>query len=345
MDHKRENVLRAVLAVLVVVAVVVLVVVDRRASEPGPTATDTPTSPAPGDDPTPLPSATVAPLPGQGKADGGPDGHGEGGRGGKDGGRGKPGRGAPVVPTPPPGLEELVCQSLARPVQLRVLSYNMHRGHGGLDRVAREVARTGADLVLLQEVDRNVGLTGRVDQTSYLASKLRMYGVFGANIPRGGGQYGTAVLSRHEILDWSNTPLPNNRGSEQRGLLRVTLEVAGQRINVYNTHLQPGPNPIQRVQGAAVSRILAADPAPRILGGDLNAWPGSRTMNALLGPVRDPWPGVGRGPGGTGPRGGRIDYVLASSQFRAVSSVVVRARASDHDAVLTRLVLPPHSCD
>lgn len=339
MDQQRESILRAALASLVVLAVLVLVVVDRQAGDTEQAAEAPPTTPPATTEPSmPLPSSTVAPLPGQGtpKADRS-----------RDGRRGKgrdEGKGPGAVPTPPDGLDTLVCQTLAKPVRLSVLSFNMHRGHGGLDRVASEIARTGADIVLLQEVDRNVGLTGRVDQTSYLATKLRMYGVFGANIRRGGGQYGTAVLSRHEILDWSNTPLPNDRRSEQRGLLRVSLEVAGQRFSVYNTHLQFGPNPIQRVQGAAVSRILAADPLPRILGGDLNAWPGSRTMGALLGPVRDPWPAVGRGAGGTGPRGGRIDYVLASRDFDAVSSMVVPSPASDHNAVLTQLVLPPHDC-
>lgn len=335
MDQQRESILRAALASMVVLAVLVLVVVDRQGGDAEQAAQAPPTTPPATTEPSmPLPSTTVAPLPGKRtpKADGR-----------RDGRRGK-GKGPGVVPTPPDGLDTLVCQTLAKPVRLSVLSYNMHRGHGGLDRVASEIARTGADIVLLQEVDRNVGLTGRVDQTSYLATKLRMYGVFGANIPRGGGQYGTAVLSRYEILDWSNTPLPNDRGSEQRGLLRVSLEVAGQRFSVYNTHLQFGPNPIQRVQGAAVSRILGADPLPRILGGDLNAWPGSRTMQALLGPVRDPWPSVGRGAGGTGPRGGRIDYVLASQDFDAVSSMVVPSPASDHNAVLTQLVLPPHDC-
>jgi endonuclease/exonuclease/phosphatase family metal-dependent hydrolase len=334
MDQQRESILRAGLAALVVLAVLGLVVIDRQGDDPEQAATAPPTTPPPTSEPTmPLPSTTVAPLPGKRS---GAQGQGTKGRRGA--------RGATAVPTPPAGLDTLVCQTLAKPVRLRVLSYNMHRGHGGLARVASEIARTGADIVLLQEVDRNVGLTGRVDQTAYLATRLRMYGVFGANIPRGGGQYGTAVLTRHEVQEWSNTPLPNNRGSEQRGLLRVTLEVAGQRFNVYNTHLQFGPNPIQRVQGAAVSRILGSDPLPRILGGDLNAWPGSRTMRALLGPVRDPWPVVGHGAGGTGPRGGRIDYVLASRDFEAVSAMVVPSRASDHNAVLTELVLPPHTC-
>lgn len=345
MTQRRENLLRGGLAVLLVLAVVALVVIDRRGGG-SEQASEAPSAPGT-ESSLPEDSTTVAPLPEareQGRGDRGDKDRGPGGK--------KPGQGTRkrdpreiVIPSPPKGLEKLVCQTLAEPVELTVLSLNMHFGRAGLGRIADQVARTGADIVLLQEVDRHVRGTGRVDQATYLARRLRMYGVFGANRPRGGGQYGTAVLSRHEILDWTNTPLPKNRRSEQRGLLRVTLEVSGQRFNVYNTHLQFGPNPIQRVQARAVNRILGADPLPKILGGDLNAWPGSRSMRALLGPVRDPWPAVGSGPGGTGPRGGRIDYVLASDHFRAAGSAVLRTTVSDHNGVLTRLVLPPHDCD
>lgn len=319
--------IRAGLAALVVLVVLVLVVLDRRGgAEPAPTA-GTPTAPAvTTTTPGALPEGTVVPLPSPTPA------------------TGRRPQGDDPVPAPPEGLDELVCEAVARPVPLTVLTFNMHRGHGGLDRVAAEIARSGADIVLLQEVDRFVGLTGRVDQAARLARTLRMYGVFGANIPRGGGQYGTAILSRYEILDWRNTPLPNAGGAEQRGLLRATIEVGGRQVSVYNTHLQFGPSPLQLVQARAVARILAADERPLILGGDLNVWPASRPMGALYGVVRDPWPSVGRGPGGTGPRGGRIDYVLVDEEFGARSSVALPSAASDHNAVRTELTLAPGDC-
>lgn len=325
-DDQRENLIRAALTALVVLVVLVMVVLDRRgADEPATTAA---TPPAPTVQTTPaLPEGTAVPLPA-------PTTEPKKRRGTK----GQP------IPAPPDGLDALVCRTLARPVPLTVLSFNMHRGHGGLERVAAEIARTGADIVLLQEVDRFVQLTGRVDQAARLAERLRMYGVFGANIPRGGGQYGTAILSRYEILEWRNTPLPNSGRAEQRGLLHATIEVGGRPVSIYNTHLQFGPSPLQLVQARAVARILAADERPKILGGDLNVWPASRPMGALYGVVRDPWTSVGRGPGGTGPRGGRIDYVLVDDQFTPTDSVVLQSATSDHNAVRTELTLAPGEC-
>src|SRR5699024_2778165 len=61
----------------------------------------------------------------------------------------------------------------AEPAPLRVLVYNIHAGTdaGGVDnlaRVAGVVRGSGADLVLLQEVDRLTTRSGRVDQVAEL---------------------------------------------------------------------------------------------------------------------------------------------------------------------------------
>ena len=62
----------------------------------------------------------------------------------------------------------------ARPLAIRVLSYNIHHGEGvdgklDLQRIARVITSVKPDLVALQELDRNTTRTEKVDQPAVLA--------------------------------------------------------------------------------------------------------------------------------------------------------------------------------
>ena len=100
---------------------------------------------------------------------------------------------------------EARCRS---PPQLTVASFNIHHGAGtddrlDLERVAAEIKRTGAAVVGLQEVDRFWSeRSAFVDQAQWLADRLGMHVVYGANLDldppaldRPRRQYGTAILS------------------------------------------------------------------------------------------------------------------------------------------------------
>src|ERR1041385_6771552 len=70
---------------------------------------------------------------------------------------------------------------------IRVLVLNMHAGHDAagkpnLDGVASLVTTTGADLVLLQEVDRGTARSGKVDQVQTLGSKTGYATAFAASL-------------------------------------------------------------------------------------------------------------------------------------------------------------------
>jgi endonuclease/exonuclease/phosphatase family metal-dependent hydrolase len=96
--------------------------------------------------------------------------------------------------------------------EVTVLVYNIHAGtdtarQSNLARVAELVRRTGADLVLLQEVDRNTQRSGPTDQPAVLA-RLTGYSVaFGRTIGFQGGDYGIALLSRWPIRRDTLIPL------------------------------------------------------------------------------------------------------------------------------------------
>jgi endonuclease/exonuclease/phosphatase family metal-dependent hydrolase len=234
---------------------------------------------------------------------------------------------------------------------LTVLSFNIHHGAGldgvfDLDRVADEIRRTGADIVGLQEVDRHFSERSEwTDGPAELASRLGMHVVYGANLdlePPAPGQprrqYGTAILSRHPILDWRNTLLPKgNPDEEQRGLLEAVIEVRGQQVLAMTTHLQHDNADSRLLQARAVADAVRAAQEPVVLTGDLNAPPTEPEITTLTALLRDSH-AAGHGDGFTHPAEAptaRIDYVL--SDGRPIHSEVLPTQASDHRPVLAKI--------
>lgn len=253
-----------------------------------------------------------------------------------------PGTDVPTVSPTPAALLRVPkprCFPRHDEVELTVVSYNMKSARSSrgfrLDQIAREIAGWGPDVVLLQEVDKNRHVTRNIDMPAWLGARLGMNHAFGANVSYGGGQYGTAVLSRYPILSTRNVHLPNRPGMQQRGLLNAQLLVDGVPLSVYDTHLQNRSQPMRMEQIRAINRILAADPIAKVLGGDFNSHPGSPVMVTARQMMRDTWESVGAGPGFThpavGPRG-RIDYLLHAGTIEALSADVLMT-GSDHRAV------------
>jgi len=169
-----------------------------------------------------------------------------------------------------------------------------------------------------------------------------MHVVYGANLdlaPPAEGQprrqYGTAILSRHPILRWTNTLLPKgNPAEEQRGLLTAVVNVRGVQVRVMNTHLQHDSAESRGLQARVVADAVVASKEPVVLTGDLNAPPDAPEITTLTAHLRDGGNAV------TYPADvptARIDYVLTTG-FPLFSKVLPTA-ASDHRPVLTSLVV------
>jgi len=238
---------------------------------------------------------------------------------------------------------------------LRVATFNIHHGAGtdgvlDLRRVARVVESNGMEVVGLQEVDRHwSSRSDFVDQAAWLAERLDMHVVYGANLdldpaepdqPR--RQYGTAILSRYPILEWRNTLLPRPEGGEQRGLLEAELMVRGVPMRFAVTHLQHNSQTERVAQATRINELLAESDLPTVLVGDLNATPDAPEIGVLTSRLTDTWPVAGTGPGFTysaeDPHK-RIDYVLVSDGFTPTSAKVLDTDASDHLPVLVDLTL------
>lgn len=240
--------------------------------------------------------------------------------------------------------------------ELDVLTYNIHHGQGedgalDLERIARLIEDTGAEVVALQEVDRHFGARSEyVDQPAWFAKRLRMQVRFAPNLdlePEAPGrprrQYGTAILSRYPIIASHNTLLPMYPGQEQRGLLEATVAARGSFVRVANTHLTHNNNAERQEQADKVVEVLSGSRRPTVLAGDLNATPDAPEIKTLTAVLKDGWVEAGDGPGYTydavNPTK-RIDFLLHSANVATKKIEVLDTQASDHLPVLARLAVP-----
>jgi endonuclease/exonuclease/phosphatase family metal-dependent hydrolase len=241
---------------------------------------------------------------------------------------------------------------------VRVVSYNIfagkdEAGQPNLERVAALLDTLGADIVLLQEVDRRTARSGGVDQLAELERLTGLHGTFGRSLDYQGGEYGIAILARWPIAAATVVPLTVEPPQERSGASyepRVTLHAvvaspAGP-IHVLNTHLDPGRAGTYRRQELIGLMARAAREVPPdahlIVGGDLNTRPDTDEIAALRLALRDAWDACGTGPGETFPASRpdrRIDYLFIRGG-QCVAARVPPALASDHRPVFLLLQLP-----
>jgi endonuclease/exonuclease/phosphatase family metal-dependent hydrolase len=227
-----------------------------------------------------------------------------------------------------------------------------------LDLVLATLRRLDADLVAVQEVDRDQERSHRADQARQLGEALGMDWRYapallgppgqlhgwrpaapGEDDP-GGAAYGIALLSRLPLERAETVLLPRSGREEPRVAVVAALAGEGGGLTVAGTHLSnvPGSN---LVQLRALQRHLDGLGGPRLLLGDLNLWwPAVRLLS------RPGWRPLVRGatfrnrpPGSPGPMV-QLDHVLAAGAghtLRALRARIVSGPVSDHRAVVVEL--------
>jgi len=237
---------------------------------------------------------------------------------------------------------------------LQILVYNMHAGRDdqGVDnlaRVADVIRESGADLVLLQEVDRGTERAGGRDQLAELEQATRLHGVFGRTLDFQGGEYGIAILSRWPDMAQVTHALPVTPAQERaghsyepRGALQAAVSTPYRVVYLLNTHLDPSPEDTYRLQEAkrvkAIADGLRKAGNTVVIGGDFNSLPDTPTIRLIdSGEFRDSWLGCGMGDGEGYPARDpvkRIDYLFISSDLECMGARVITSNASDHRPVL-----------
>lgn len=233
---------------------------------------------------------------------------------------------------------------------LTVASYNIRHGRGmdgvvNLRRTGDAIARLNADIVALQEVDKLVERSGRVDEPRVLGEQLGMQHAFGAFMPYQGGEYGLAILSRFPIRHSHALRLPD--GNEPRVALLAELALPdGARVLVVNVHFDWVANDTLRyAQVEALATALDTVSLPTILLGDFNDQPGSRTLTrwqqrfrTLAKPADDRFTFSSTKPAQ------EIDHILvapAAAWGSATLRVITDTLTSDHRPVVARITRIP----
>jgi len=243
-------------------------------------------------------------------------------------------------------------------VRLRVLSYNIHKCIGGVDRryepsrVAEVIRKLDVDVAMLQEVDAGVPRSNHDDQVELLGDELGMpYRSWYPNVDvRGGGKYGNAILSRYPLIESTNIDVTlrfKKRRSVLHGVLRVRHDDIDRTIHVFNMHL--GLARYERRRQLAM--FLASQPfahlhhdTPIVVGGDLNDVYGG--LGSLLAPAG--FRGIDRRPL-TFPAWGPMRaldaiFVRGSVDFLQLArcDTQLARRASDHRPLVAEVRLHPH---
>jgi endonuclease/exonuclease/phosphatase family metal-dependent hydrolase len=237
---------------------------------------------------------------------------------------------------------------------LKVMTYNIHHANPpsrakdsliDVAAIARAINSVKPDLVALQEVDVHTGRSGvSLNEAAELGRLTGMHYYFGRAMVYRGGEYGDAVLSRFPIADSMRYELPMPAGipGETRVLCVIRVMFDNKQPLLFaSTHLDQHRDEAARLlQAQTIVGILQRFTEPVILGGDLNAYPESRTLRTMDSvltrscttgcPLTIP----------VDPPKRTIDYILYSpaARFESLSvRTVAETYASDHLPVIAEM--------
>lgn len=236
---------------------------------------------------------------------------------------------------------------------IRVATYNIHAGFNeffdfDMDAIATAIQRSGADIVLLQEVEKGRMTSYGVDQPLWLARELARRDPSGQGydvryFPTNESLQGLAILSKVEIV-FAEGNLLTSVG-QQTGLQRIQVQPDEGILTVYNTWLGlliegdiPAQEQDQQRQLSEMFTLIAtAHPGGNlgrmIVGGTFNNVPDSPLLLRMANetPFDDPFTDEPLTTSATLVRTGqraRYDYLWTN--LLALGKNVIDSSASDH---------------
>ncbi|KAA3609511.1 MAG: endonuclease [Planctomycetota bacterium] len=167
-------------------------------------------------------------------------------------------------------------------MQIRMMSWNIHKAIGNdrkfrPERVIEVIRHHRPDVLLMQEVDRGVPRSRRLDLDQIVAEGTGLpYFAWGGNHVLKEGSYGNATLSRFPIRRKRNLDL-TIAWKKKRGALFTRLQLPGhfKDLMVFNWHLglsaQERRRQVERFLRSGTLKGLGKT-SRIILGGDTNDW-------------------------------------------------------------------------
>jgi endonuclease/exonuclease/phosphatase family metal-dependent hydrolase len=236
--------------------------------------------------------------------------------------------------------------------QLIVMTYNIHEAINvhkqlDLDGILVTIQQSNPDILVLQEVDTGVIMSGTTDQARWLAQQLNMY--LAPITSTDHIWQSDVILSKYSIHSYESIIL--HSPSEDDTLLRADIEISGQQISVYAVHFSAFSSTDRRTQAdAGITWVTSTGNSIKIWAGDFNvdAYTTDAVDQSIYADITThfndtfdtalartgnlTWPS-------TGPYE-RIDYVFVTPTITVLSHAVPTSLASDHLPVITQLQLP-----
>ncbi|APD95202.1 endonuclease [Alteromonas mediterranea] len=161
----------------------------------------------------------------------------------------------------------------------RIVTYNIHSGIGrdkkqDYKRIGQFLASSGADVVLLQEMDTRPPERDTAQDVRDICAENTFKLIPSPAIREADGWYGNAILTRFDVLS-NDTVDVSQSGRQPRNVQIVELKTEKTPLTVVNTH--KGLKKLERRSQFSLlhehlSQRLKEKQTPLVLAGDFNEW-------------------------------------------------------------------------
>ncbi len=230
-------------------------------------------------------------------------------------------------------------------MRFRLVTYNIHKGIGGIDRryrperIVETLAHYEPDIVFLQEVDDGVPRSRHHRQVDWIGDALSMpHRAFQANVMLREGMYGNAILSRFPLSDVRDLELTIPLKKRRRALTahcRLRDEDHSRAVVLINCHL-------------GLAEFERRMQLRRLLDSDLLRHTHAQTAIVTAGDMNDVWGGLGRAtlePAGFRSATGPVKTFPAFLPMRALDRIYFRGRLKLHHSYASRAAFARQASD
>ena len=161
----------------------------------------------------------------------------------------------------------------------RIVTYNIHSGIGrdkkhDYKRIGQFLANSGADVVLLQEMDTRPSERNTAQDIKDICADNTFDLIPSPAIREPEGWYGNAILTRFDVINHDTVDV-SQRGRQPRNVQVVELKTEKTPLTVVNTH--KGLKKLERRSQFSLlhehlSHRLKERQTPLVLAGDFNEW-------------------------------------------------------------------------
>jgi endonuclease/exonuclease/phosphatase family metal-dependent hydrolase len=238
-------------------------------------------------------------------------------------------------------------------MQIRILQWNVWYKED-IEKVVAVLKQLSPDIACLQEL--TIGLQEKhPDTVAYLAAELGNYTSFHEEMsfPDLPYEQVNAILSRFPLSNqrtaWINEPVGNGHfDDEYRSYIEASVDTQGKSLKIGTTHMsythEFQETERKKEETDKLVQLVESNDTNFLLLGDLNALPGSYTVNKLSEKLQNAGPEISEKTWTTKPFSydgfdantldWRLDYAFASPDIKMVSAEIIQTDVSDHLPVL-----------